>query len=289
MKMLSNKVVFIGGDCFSCYMVKARAPVRIDLAGGWSDCAPFCHDAGGDVVNIAINHYAHAELILDDSGKMSCDYSCDVPVGSGLGTTGAINVALMAVIKGAENSEELAFQFERLLGNRGGRQDQWAAKNGGIQHLKFIGDYVESIPLHPPQSFHRWLQKHLILADTGIRHVSGDLHEDVWARYEEVMPHLMEIRDAARQMSIAVQNDRRDQIVDSFKRTTAAVDGLSPQLNEAYRELDSYPEILAWKGMGAAAGGYVAIISRDPELTKSTLKWDILDWSIDDDGLVIEE
>jgi hypothetical protein len=53
--------------------------------------------------------------------------------------------------------------------------------------------------------------------------------------------------------------------------------------------LDSYPEILAWKGMGAAAGGYVAIISRDPELTKSTLKWDVLDWSIDDDGLVIEE
>ena len=270
-------------------MVKAKAPVRIDLAGGWSDCAPFCHDVGGDVVNIAINHYAHAELIVDEDGKMSCNYSCDVPVGSGLGSSGATNVALMAVIKGVQGAEELAFQFEGLLGNRGGRQDQWAAKNGGIQHLKFIGDYVESISLHPPQSFFRWLQKHLIFADTGIGHVSGDLHEEVWARYEEITPHLMEIRDAARQMSIAVQNDRRDQLVESFKRTTAAVEELSPQLNAPYRELDSHKEILAWKGMGAAAGGYVAIISRDPELTKSNINWDILDWEIDETGLVMEE
>jgi D-glycero-alpha-D-manno-heptose-7-phosphate kinase len=283
------KVVFIGGDCLSKYMVKARAPVRIDLAGGWSDCAPFCHEAGGDVVNIAINHYAHAELILDETGKISCNYSCEIPVGSGLGATGALNVALMAIIKGKQGSEELAFQFEQLLGNRGGRQDQWAAKNGGIQHLKFIGDHVESIPLHPPQSFIRWLKKHLILADTGVRHVSGDLHEDVWSRYEDIKIHLMEIRDAARQMSVAVQNDRRDQLVDSFKRTTAAVNELSPKLNEPYRDLDSKTEVLAWKGMGAAAGGYVAIISRDPELTKSTIDWEILDWSIDDDGLVVEE
>ena len=41
--------------------------------------------------------------------------------------------------------------------------------------------------------------------------------------------------------------------------------------------------------MGAAAGGYVAIISRDPELTKSNINWDILDWEIDETGLVMEE
>ena len=60
-------------------------------------------------------------------------------------------------------------------------------------------------------------------------------------------------------------------------------------MNAPYRELDSHKEILAWKGMGAAAGGYVAIISRDPELTKSNINWDILDWEIDETGLVMEE
>ena len=64
---------------------EARAPVRIDLAGGWTDCPPFCHDVGGDVVNIAINQYARAKLTIDENGMMNCQYSCDVPIGSGLG------------------------------------------------------------------------------------------------------------------------------------------------------------------------------------------------------------
>jgi galactokinase/mevalonate kinase-like predicted kinase len=35
-------------------IVWARSPVRIDLAGGWTDTPPFCLYAGGDVVNVAI-------------------------------------------------------------------------------------------------------------------------------------------------------------------------------------------------------------------------------------------
>lgn len=35
-------------------MVVARAPVRIDLAGGWSDTPPICYDQAGAVFNIAV-------------------------------------------------------------------------------------------------------------------------------------------------------------------------------------------------------------------------------------------
>tara|TARA_B100001996_G_scaffold91573_1_gene68215 strand:+ start:2026 stop:2907 length:882 start_codon:yes stop_codon:yes gene_type:complete len=270
-------------------MVKAKAPVRIDLAGGWSDAPPFCEQVGGDVVNIAINKYAEAEVIIDTTGKLSASYSCEIPVGSGLGTTGAINVALMAVIKGQDNSEELAYQFEKVLGNHGGRQDQWAARYGGIQHLKFIGDSVERLPLFPPLSFNRWLEKHLILADTGVRHCSGDLHSEVWARYEEVLPHLMEIRQTGRDMAEAVQRDDRHTLCGVMKRYTEAVGRLNPELNEPYLILNDMPEVLAWKGMGAAAGGFVGIISRDPETTKNTIPWEVMDWSIDNDGLTITD
>ena len=270
-------------------MVKAKAPVRIDLAGGWSDAPPFCEQVGGDVVNIAINKYAEAKVIIDATGKLSASYSCEIPVGSGLGTTGAINVALMAVIKGQDNSEELAYQFEKILGNHGGRQDQWAARYGGIQHLKFIGDSVERLPLFPPLSFNRWLEKHLILADTGVRHCSGDLHSEVWARYEEVLPHLMEIRQTGRDMAEAVQRDDRHTLCGVMKRYTEAVGKLNPELNEPYLILNDMPEVLAWKGMGAAAGGFVGIISRDPETTKNTIPWKVMDWSIDNDGLTIAD
>ena len=61
--------------------MKTRAPVRIDLAGGWSDAPPFCEQVGGDVVNIAINHYAHAEVDIDENGMLQSSYSCEVPVG----------------------------------------------------------------------------------------------------------------------------------------------------------------------------------------------------------------
>ncbi|MGN0036753.1 MAG: bifunctional fucokinase/fucose-1-phosphate guanylyltransferase [Bacteroidaceae bacterium] len=36
-------------------IVWARSPVRIDLAGGWTDTPPYCLSEGGSVVNIAIN------------------------------------------------------------------------------------------------------------------------------------------------------------------------------------------------------------------------------------------
>ena len=35
-------------------IVWGRSPVRIDLAGGWTDTPPYCMYAGGNVVNVAI-------------------------------------------------------------------------------------------------------------------------------------------------------------------------------------------------------------------------------------------
>ena len=35
-------------------IVWARSPVRIDIAGGWTDTPPFCLLEGGNVVNLAI-------------------------------------------------------------------------------------------------------------------------------------------------------------------------------------------------------------------------------------------
>lgn len=37
------------------YEVMATAPVRLDLAGGWSDTPPYCFERGGHVVNLAID------------------------------------------------------------------------------------------------------------------------------------------------------------------------------------------------------------------------------------------
>ena len=41
--------------------------------------------------------------------------------------------------------------------------------------------------------------------------------------------------------------------------------------------------------MGAAACGFVGIISKDPEATKKQIPWEILDWNIDNEGLVLTD
>ncbi len=58
-------------------LTRARAPVRIDLAGGWSDVPPFSAEEGGAVVNVAINRYSYATLIDNTTGEFaleSADY-----------------------------------------------------------------------------------------------------------------------------------------------------------------------------------------------------------------------
>jgi fucokinase len=44
--------------------ITARSPIRIDLAGGWSDTPPYCYDAPGAVVNVALD--------LDDGPPVRC-------------------------------------------------------------------------------------------------------------------------------------------------------------------------------------------------------------------------
>jgi len=44
----------LGGRPFADQIVWARSPVRIDIAGGWTDTPPYCLLEGGNVVNLAI-------------------------------------------------------------------------------------------------------------------------------------------------------------------------------------------------------------------------------------------
>lgn len=41
-------------DCLEDQIIWARSPVRLDLAGGWTDTPPYCFLNGGKVVNIAV-------------------------------------------------------------------------------------------------------------------------------------------------------------------------------------------------------------------------------------------
>ncbi|MEO8199663.1 MAG: GHMP kinase, partial [Gemmatimonadota bacterium] len=115
-------------------IVRAAAPLRLDFAGGWTDVPPFSTNEGGLVVNTAISLYAHASVEpggegflltsedlqdqlrvssideLKGGGRLALLQSalrlfpvgpCEItsrseaPPGSGLGSSGALDVALV--------------------------------------------------------------------------------------------------------------------------------------------------------------------------------------------------
>mgnify|MGYP003322198541 FL=1 len=105
----------------------SSSPVRVDLAGGWTDVGPYPRDFGGEVVNFAINLRVLART-GPDSGNSETHFEFPVPRGSGLGTSSAMNVALSALnspdqIEDQEKLAEEAFVLESESGNYCGRQD----------------------------------------------------------------------------------------------------------------------------------------------------------------------
>lgn len=74
----------------------ATAPLRIDLAGAWTVPLVAERGEGGVVVAFAISLRARAEVFQDTSGYVFGNYSSPMPLGTGLGNNGAMNVVLMA-------------------------------------------------------------------------------------------------------------------------------------------------------------------------------------------------
>jgi len=164
---------------------RARAPLRIDLAGGWTDVPEFADVEGGAVVNVTIDKYVHATLEGD-----AVTYTHDLTA-SGLGSSACELVLAEALRHPDADLDELAeaaFRSERERGVIGGRQDQYAACYGGLNYMTFRTARPATGPvrierLELPEPILLGLQKRLVLVDSGVQRLSGQIHEAVWAAY----------------------------------------------------------------------------------------------------------
>ena len=284
--------------------ITVKVPVRIDLAGGWTDVPAYCTSHTGEVVNIAINQYVTATCEVDEQRKIKVTYQTDMPTGCGLGTSGAMNVALIAAIRPLSEHPahiaEKAYQFEAVLDNTGGRQDQWASAFGGVQHLCFEGHTVRRTPLNPSTEFTNWLRTHLMLFDTGLPHVSGNLHQSVWERYAQgdqaVAKGLDELQQAGRTMHGAIVDEQKTAFGEALRSVMTGVELLNPALHAPFRSvlepLEASGEVIAWKAMGAGGGGVVGVLRNQEAVAAQQIKkaaeaanWTPLEWDIDFDGL----
>ena len=282
---------------------ESSAPLRVDLAGGWTDVPPYPEDFGGEVVNFAISRRVRVKK-LEEVEDSDLEFDFPVPRGSGLGTSSAMNVALAALNSPGqlENSEEIAEQAFLLESkeNRCGRQDHWASTFGGFNHLLFIGDSVERVPFEPMKSSLNWLKKHLVIAYSGNSRNSGEIQESVWSSYsnedEGVIQGLHKIRSSAREMANGLQQDRRDLVVSSLRRVCEGIDMIDPTIHDPFRgvvmPLIESESIVAWKALGAGGGGCSALLCSPTGREYATQYiedegWKILDWDFDDQGVEV--
>lgn len=296
---------------------RAEAPARLDLAGGWTDVPPFSAREGGVVVNAAIALAARAQLTIGgrrirlvaedlgetlecaDSGGLILDgrldflkaalrmfpvqSTCtlttraDTPPGSGLGTSGAMGVALVGLLARARHEHlsereiaEHAYHLEsNEVKNPGGRQDQYAAALGGFHRLAFRDPDVGIEPITLDPAFAAELERRLVLCYTGHSRVSGATIARVMGAYERgdptVTAALRALRDVAQDMvealraadvgrvaGLLTENWRRQLELDPAMRTEEMA-----RLERAVMAAGA----LGGKAAGAGAGGSMFFVA----------------------------
>jgi D-glycero-alpha-D-manno-heptose-7-phosphate kinase len=299
-------------------LFQASAPVRLDFAGGWTDVAPFAEREGGAVVSAAISLRAYAEFEVGKEGWLlraedlnqaeriaspadlagnqglllhraalrmlppgpgTLRTRSDVPPGSGLGSSGAMDVALMAVLAAArgdayspEDLAALGFELEaREAGLPGGKQDQYSAALGGFNRLTFQGDTVGIEPLLLDSAFQAELERRTVVCYTGRSRVSGPTIARVMGAYDgrdpEVTGALRELVDIAGAMALALSSADLGAVGRLLSANWAAQQRLDGEMaTSEMRALEARVAAagsLGGKAAGAGAGGCMFFLAGD--------------------------
>jgi D-glycero-alpha-D-manno-heptose-7-phosphate kinase len=292
--------------------------MRLDFAGGWTDVAPFSAREGGIVVNAAINLRAHVHLTLGGTllrfvseelgetlevanaggltghdrlpllmaalrmfpvlGGFTLTTRSDAPTGSGLGSSGALGVALVGALTRARqetfNRPELADQawhvetIEAQL--PGGKQDQYAAALGGFHRLTFRDPDVGIEPVTLDPAFAAALERQTLICYTNKSRVSGGTIARVMSAYErgdpqvtgalralketgQAMAEALRSADLGRVAALLSENWKHQQALDAGMRTAEMA-----QLETAAAQAGA----LGGKAAGAGAGGCMFFLMR---------------------------
>jgi D-glycero-alpha-D-manno-heptose-7-phosphate kinase len=294
-------------------VIRAKAPLRVSFAGGGTDVPPFPEQEGGLVLSATINRYAYGALAPRTDSQiglesvdfgLSLNYGADeeiifdnrldlakaairkmgrggydlflhsnAPPGSGLGSSSAVMVTLIGLLKEFHaqpltdyDVAQLAFDLERKeLGIQGGLQDQYAATFGGFNFIEFERDRVIVNPLRIPPDVVHELEHNMILCYTGQTRSSARIIEDQTARWEGGDAQALAGLRAGKELAVAMKNALLQRRLNDFGDLLGAAweekKKMSPKItndfiDEAYQEARKHGA-LGGKVTGAGGGGYM--------------------------------
>lgn len=314
-------------------IIRARAPLRIGLAGGGTDVSPYCELHGGCVLSATIDRYALATIEPRNDGRVvfaasdleridECDAamqldtdqglrlhrglynrivsmtgkpvpctlttSCDAPMGSGLGSSSTLVVAMLQAMAeyldlplGEYDLAHEAFRIERIdLGLQGGKQDQYSAAFGGINFTEFSTDNRVIVnPLRLKDRVIREFESRMIVYFTGISRESASIikqqSENARGGNPRSLEALHELKRECHAFKGALLSGHFDNIAsilnrswEAKKRSAAGI--ASPVIDHAWATAIK-AGALAGKVSGAGGGGFMFFLC-DPLRRPGVLK-----------------
>jgi D-glycero-alpha-D-manno-heptose-7-phosphate kinase len=302
-------------------VIRARAPLRLGLAGGGTDVSPYCDEFGGLVLNATIDRYAYAvirtlsapqlafqasdreealelpyDAVLTGPGPLALHRAvhrvmtdefrggqreplslttfCDAPVGSGLGASSTLVVAMLRAYDELWNLvlddyavAQLAFRIERVeCGLAGGRQDQYSAAFGGFNFMEFYGGGRTVVnPLRVKPWVVSELEASIVLFYTGVSRESARIISDqssgIAAGRADSLAAMHGLKLEAQTMKECVLRGDMQGIVNSLRQGWASKKASSavvsnPLINGIY-DAAMAAGASAGKVSGAGGGGFM--------------------------------
>jgi D-glycero-alpha-D-manno-heptose-7-phosphate kinase len=243
------------------------------------------------LLHIAV--YRQIIALYNGGSPVACRLStyCDAPVGSGLGSSSTLVVAMVKAFVEALNLglddydiAELAYTIERDdCGLAGGRQDQYSATFGGFNFIEFEHGRTIVNPLRVKNWFRCELETSFLLHFSGVSRnsaiVINDQAKSVHDEQSEKLNFLHNIKQEARVMKEALLKCDREGIMQSLNRSwqnkSCTSNMVSSPLIEERIALALQHGAEAAKVSGAGGGGFILFMthpSRAIQLRRALLE-----------------
>lgn len=224
----------------------------------------------------AVNEFLNLFEIRLDTG-ISVKTYCDAPIGSGLGSSSTLTVALLnslAHFFGKSLSEhelaQLAFRVEReKLGLAGGLQDHYSSAFGGLNFIDFQTDgqvVVNSLRLSAEHKaeFESWL----VMIYTGLSRETGKVIEDqihdISNNRADTINRLLKIKEYAKLCKDLIISRKflelGETMHESWLEKRSIASGMSnPRIDDLYEHARRLGAV-GGKLSGAGGGGYLLLL-----------------------------
>ncbi|MBN1419195.1 MAG: GHMP kinase [Planctomycetes bacterium] len=201
----------------------------------------------------------------------------DIPAGTGIGSSSSFTVGLLHALHAFRSEwvsrerlaeEACAIEIERL-GEPIGKQDQYIAAFGGLQHIEFRRDGAVSVePVIATPGTRRALERRLLFFYTGRTRRSGDILSDQRRNADRNHRILARMRDLARDTARVLREGRDlsrlgEILHEGWELKRSLASGISDPEIDALYERSRRAGALGGKILGAGGGGFLLLYAEE--------------------------